>query len=103
MFHHMCHAAISRLGAVSTSLIAHAGRDRQRAQFVQAAWVVLVKPKNWARNGLKSWIEAVRKRLHHNVLASALVNKLARIVWSVLAHGCSSEASKLALAVTQPT
>ena len=29
-------------------------------------------------------------------------NKLARIAWSVLAHGRSFEASKLAAAVTQP-
>jgi len=28
-----------------------------------------------------------RKRLHHNVLAIALANKLARIAWSVVAHG----------------
>ena len=49
------------------------------ALFVQAAWVVLVRvgPKDWERYGLKSWIEAAKKRLHHNVLA--LANKLARI------------------------
>ena len=29
------------------------------------------------------------KRLHHNVLAAALANKLARIAWSVLYHGRS--------------
>jgi hypothetical protein len=34
-------------------------------------------------HGLKSWIEAVKKRLHHNVFAIALANKLARIAWSV--------------------
>src|SRR5258708_20965854 len=39
----------------------------------------------WERHGLKPWIEAARKRLHHNVLAIALANKLARIAWSVLA------------------
>jgi transposase len=41
---------------------------------VQAAWVVLVRvgPKHWDRYGLKSWIEAAKKRLHHNVLAIAL-------------------------------
>jgi hypothetical protein len=32
--------------------------------FVQAAWVVLIKPKIWERHGLRSWIEAARKRLH---------------------------------------
>ena len=43
-----------------------------RVLFVQAAWVVLIKPKIWERHGLKPWIEAARKRLHHNVLAIAL-------------------------------
>src|SRR5262249_12901753 len=47
------------------------GNRYLRSLFVQAAWVVLVKigPKHWDRYGLKSWIEAARKRLHHNVLA----------------------------------
>ena len=55
--------------------------------FVQAAWVVLVKPQSWERYGLATWIEAAKKRLHHNVLAIALANKLARIAWAVLAKG----------------
>ncbi|MEJ2378594.1 MAG: IS110 family transposase, partial [Pseudolabrys sp.] len=38
---------------------------------------------------------AAKKRLHRNVLAIALANKLARIAWSVLAHGRAFEASKL--------
>jgi transposase len=50
-----------------------------RVLFVQAAWVVLIKPKSWERHGLKSGIEVARKRLHRNVLAIALANKLARI------------------------
>jgi transposase len=62
--------------------------------------VVLIKPKSWERHGLKSWIEGARKRLHRNVLAIALANKLACIAWSVLAHGRSFEASKLAEAAT---
>jgi transposase len=64
---------------------------------VQAAWVVLVKvkPTRWESHGLRPWIEAAKKRLHHNVLAIALANKLARIAWSVLAHGRAFEASKL--------
>ena len=66
-----------------------------RVLFVQAAWVVLIKPKSWERHGLKAWIEAAKKRLHHNVLAIALANKLARIAWSVLARGRAFEASKL--------
>ena len=55
-----------------------------RVLFVQAAWVVLVKPKSWERYGLRPGIEAAKKRLHHNVLAIALANKLARITWAVL-------------------
>jgi transposase len=50
------------------------------------ARVVLNKlgPKQWERYGLKAWIEAAKKRLHHNMLAIALANKLARIAWAVL-------------------
>jgi transposase len=55
--------------------------------FVQAAWVVLCKPQSWERWGLAHWIEAAKTRLHRNVLAIALANKLARIAWAVLAKG----------------
>jgi transposase len=77
--------------------ISKRGNRYLRALFVQAAWVVLVKvgPKHWERYGLKSWIEAAKKRLHHNVLAVALANKLARMAWSVLVHGRIFEASKI--------
>jgi hypothetical protein len=34
--------------------------------------------------GLARWIETAKKRLHHNVLAIALANKLARMAWAVL-------------------
>ena len=67
--------------------ISKCGNRYLRALFVQAAWVVLIRQKNWERHGLKPWIEATRKRLHHNVLAIALANKLAHIAWSVLARG----------------
>ncbi len=30
------------------------------------------------------WLTAAAQRLHHNVLATALANKLARIAWTVL-------------------
>jgi transposase len=66
--------------------ISKRGNRYLRSLFVQAAWVVLVKvgPERWERYGLNSWIEAAKKRLHHNVLAIALANKLARIAWAVL-------------------
>jgi transposase len=72
--------------------ISKRGNRYLRVLFVLAAWVVLIKPKTWERHGLKPWIEAAKKRLHHNVLAIALVNKLARIAWSVLARGRAFEA-----------
>jgi transposase len=75
--------------------ISKRGNRYLRVLFVQAAWVVLIKPTSWQRHGLKAWIEAAKKRLHHNVLAVALANKLARIAWSVLARGRAFEGSKL--------
>ena len=77
------------------------GNRYLRVLFVQAAWVVLIKPMVWERHGLKPWIEAARKRLHHNVLAIALANKLARIAWSVLARGRAFEARKMNQAASQ--
>jgi transposase len=78
--------------------ISKRGNRYLRVLFVQAAWVVLIKPKSWERYGLKPWIEAAKRRLHHNVLAIALANKLARIAWSVLAHGRGFEARSIATA-----
>jgi transposase len=79
--------------------ISKRGNRYLRTLFVQAAWVVLIRPRSWERYGLVSWLEAARKRLHHNVLAIALANKLARIAWSVLARGRGFEASRLAQAI----
>src|SRR5512144_2045207 len=78
--------------------VSRRGNRYLRVLFVQAAWVVLVRITNWERYGLKSWIEAAKKRLHHNVLAIALANKLARIAWSVLARGRTFEARSIATA-----
>ena len=83
--------------------ISKRGSRYLRTLFVQAAWVVLVKigPKHWDRYGLKSWIEAAKKRLHHNVLAIALANKLARIAWAVLHKGRAFECVKTNEAASQ--
>jgi transposase len=75
--------------------VSRRGNRYLRVLFVQAAWVVLIKPKIWERHGLKPWLEAAGKRLHHNVLAIALANKLARIAWSVLARGRAFEVQKI--------
>jgi transposase len=83
--------------------ISRRGNRYLRVLFVQVAWVVLIKPKVWERHGLKLWIEAAKKRLHHNVLPIALANKLARIAWSVLTHGRAFEVRKVDQAAPQPT
>ena len=45
------------LGAISRH-----GNRYLRALFVQAAWVVLIRIKDWDRYGLKTWIDAAKKR-----------------------------------------
>jgi transposase len=57
-----------------------------RTLFMQGARVILLRPANWARHSFGPWLTAAAKRLHHNVLATALANKLARIAWTVLAQ-----------------
>src|SRR6202049_3257191 len=82
--------------------ISRRGNRYLRVLFVQAAWVVLIRPKSWERHGLKPWIEAAKRRLHHNVLAIALANKLARIAWAVLAKGRAFELTRTDDAGVQP-
>lgn len=78
--------------------ISKRGNRYLRVLFVQAAWVVLIKPQSWQRHGLKRWLDAAKSRLHRNGLAIALANKLARIAWGVLAHRRAFEANKLQVA-----
>jgi transposase len=82
--------------------ISKRGNRYLRVLFVQAAWVVLIKPTSWERHGLKPWIAAAKKRLHPNVLAIALANKLARIAWSVLARGRAFEVRTINVTAVQP-
>jgi len=67
--------------------ISKRGNKYVRTLFVQAAHVVLARRPSTARQGLWPWIERASKRLHRNMLAIALANKLARIAWAVLARG----------------
>jgi transposase len=85
------------LGAISRR-----GNRYLRVLFVQAAWVVLVRIKDWDRYGLKAWIDGAKKRLHHNVLAIALANKLARIAWAVLNKERKFEVTRTTAPLSQP-
>ena len=89
-----CRRQISTGDRTILGKISKRGNRYLRVLFTQAAWVVLVKPQSWERYGLKSWIDAASKRLHHNVLAIALANKLARIAWAVLAKGRDFEVTR---------
>lgn len=68
------------------------GNRYLRTLFMQGARVILLRPANWAKHSFGSWLVAAAQRLHHNVLATALANKLARIAWTVLAQGRNYEA-----------
>jgi transposase len=67
--------------------ISKRGNKYLRMLFTQGAKAVLVRSKSWSQYSFGRWLEAAAKRLHRNVLAIALANKLARIAWSVLQHG----------------
>jgi transposase len=68
------------------------GNRYLRTLFMQGARVILLRPANWAKHSFGPWLTAAAQRLHHNVLATALANKLARITWTVLAQARSYDA-----------
>lgn len=82
--------------------ISKRGNRYLRVLLCQAARVVLLRPQSWERHGLAHWIGSASKRLHHNVLAIALANKLARIAWAVLAKGKDFEMSRVGGASPRP-
>ncbi|MFQ5973356.1 MAG: IS110 family transposase [Alphaproteobacteria bacterium] len=65
--------------------ISKRGNTYLRTLFVRGARVILLRPANWPKHSFGTWLAAASKRMHRNVLAVALANKLARIAWSVLA------------------
>lgn len=67
--------------------ISKRGNRYLRTLFVQAAQVILMRPKNWTKFSFGSWLEQASERMHKNKLAAALANRLARIAWSVLRNG----------------
>jgi len=72
--------------------ISKRGNGYLRMLFIQAARVILLRPANWPKHGFGAWLVRAIQRLHPNVLAAALANKLARIAWTVLAQERSYEA-----------
>ena len=66
--------------------ISKRGNTYLRTLFIRGARVILLRPTNWPKHSFGPWLDAASKRMHRNVLAVALANKLARIAWSVLAR-----------------
>jgi len=64
--------------------ISKRGSKYLRTLFIQAAKVILMRPHNWEKFSFGAWVQNAAPRMHANKLAVALVNKLARISWSVL-------------------
>jgi transposase len=76
--------------------ISKRGNRYLRTLFMQGAHVILLRPVSWAKHCFGPWLTAAAKRLHHNVLAAALANKLARIAWTILAQRRNYEARVIA-------
>jgi transposase len=62
------------------------GNRYLRTLLVNGAQALLRSPGHWSGHGFGRWLQAAGVRLHRNVLAVALANKLARIAWGVLHH-----------------
>ena len=65
--------------------ISKRGNRYLRVLFVQAAWVVLIKPKSWERHGLKSWIEAAKKRNYDPLLLRSPCLSV-YVYWTYVGH-----------------
>ena len=73
--------------------ISRRGNSYLRTLFIQGARSVLQRFEGWEKKSFGRWLIAASKRLHKNVLAVALANKLARIAWSVLYHARGYDAA----------
>jgi transposase len=60
------------------------GNRYLRTLFVGGAQVLLQRPHHWPGHRFGRWLSTAAPRLHRNVLAAALANKLARMAWGVL-------------------
>ncbi len=76
--------------------ISKRGNSYLRTLFIRGARVILLRSENWPKHSFGPWLQAASRRLHRNVLAVALANKLARIAWSVLADKRGYEARRAA-------
>jgi transposase len=64
--------------------ISKRGNRYLRVLFVQAAWVVLIKPRSWDRHGLKRWFEAASGCITTSSPSRSLTSSLALLGASLL-------------------
>ena len=75
--------------------ISKRGSKYLRTLFVQAAHIIMMRPKNWEKFSFGPWLTEAAKRMHKNKLAVALANKLARIAWSILRNARSFDTHRI--------
>ncbi|SAK63771.1 transposase [Caballeronia hypogeia] len=66
--------------------ISKRGNKQLRSLLVQGARAVMRYAER-RTDALGRWLQALLRRRHSNVVACALANKMARIVWAILAKG----------------
>ena len=66
--------------------ISKRGDKQLRRLLVQCARVIMLNAPRW-KNAMAIWTVALMQRRHSNIVACALANKLARVVWALLAKG----------------
>jgi transposase len=81
-------------GRTTLGRISKRGSRYLRTLLVQAAKIILMRPRNWPRLSFGAWLAEADQRMHRNKLAVALANKLARIAWAVLRYGRDFDAPR---------
>lgn len=66
--------------------ISKRGDKNLRRLLVQCAHVIMLNAERW-HSAMATWTVDLMRRRHPNVVACALANKLARVVWAILAKG----------------
>jgi transposase len=79
-----CRSKFRQATGQSSAGISRRGNRYLRTLFVQGIRAVLFRHKSWTRYGFGRWLTNGAQRLHKNVLAIALANKLGRIAWALL-------------------
>ncbi|WP_062791553.1 IS110 family transposase [Aquitalea pelogenes] len=76
--------------------ISKRGDKSLRRLLVQCARVIMQNASRW-KSAMAEWTVTLMQRRHSNIVACALANKLARVVWAVLAKGGEYRAQPRAL------